>query len=64
MGRIGTVYISRIAQKLLEKSPDNFSKDFKKNKEGLAKMAEIPSKKLRNKIAGKLVRLAKEAAKE
>jgi small subunit ribosomal protein S17e len=64
MGRIGTVYISRISQKLLDRGPERYSKDFKKNKETLAQMAEIPSKKLRNKIAGKIVRLKKEAEKE
>ena len=32
MGRIGTVYISRMAQKVIDQYPEKFSKDFKKNK--------------------------------
>lgn len=64
MGRIGTGYISRKAQEVIDKYPAKFSTDFKKNKQGLAEISEIPSKKLRNKLAGKILRLEKAKEQE
>ena len=57
MGRIKTDMIKRTASKLVKTYPDKFTKDFGKNKEALADLAEIRSKKLRNIIAGQVVRL-------
>lgn len=37
---------------LIEKFPEIFSADFEKNKKALGEVAEISSKKLRNRLAG------------
>ncbi len=57
MGRIKTVMVKRTSGKLVEAYPEQFSKNFDKNKESLNELAEIRSKKLRNTIAGYIVRL-------
>ncbi|MEM5790878.1 MAG: 30S ribosomal protein S17e [Candidatus Aenigmatarchaeota archaeon] len=52
MGRIKTSLVKRIGLSLLEKYPEKFSQDFKKNKEVLKEVMEIKSKKIRNMVAG------------
>ncbi len=37
---------------MLQKHPDAFGPDFEQNKKALEEMAVIPSKQLRNRIAG------------
>ena len=59
MGRIKTKFVKRKTRELLEKYGENFGKDFKENKEGLKKVAEINSKKIRNVIAGYAVKINK-----
>ncbi len=59
MGRIRTTYIKRKSKELFEEHKDKFSTDFEKNKKALDEIAEIPSKQLRNKIAGCIVHLIK-----
>jgi len=49
--------IKRTTKKLVLAYPNRFSTNFEKNKEALADLAEIHSKKLRNVIAGYSVRL-------
>ena len=61
MGRIKTVLVKRITKQLVEEHADEFSEDFSKNKEVLAKYAIIKSSKLRNVIAGYASRLVKQA---
>lgn len=60
MGRIKTQLIKRVTLKLVEEHRGEFKKDFEANKELVAKFADIPSKKLRNIIAGYVTRLVKE----
>jgi len=57
MGRIKTTLVKRTSKKLLEQEPELFEKDFEKNKKILGKT--MPSKRLRNKIAGYITRLKK-----
>ena len=57
MGRIKTQLIKRISNKLFKEHRDELKKDFKENKEAVAKLAIIPSKKIRNVIAGYVTRL-------
>ena len=64
MGRIKTALIKRVTFKLFESHKDNFTIDFKKNKEQVGKFVDISSKKLRNIIAGYLTRQAKNKDKE
>jgi len=59
MGNIRPTYIKRVAISLVEEYPEIFSKDFQENKETLKQIAEIQSKKLRNRIAGYIVTLMK-----
>lgn len=60
MGRIKTKLIKRVTLKLVKEHRDQFKEDFETNKELVEKFAEIPSKKLRNIIAGYVTRLMKE----
>ncbi|MBW2966648.1 30S ribosomal protein S17e [Candidatus Woesearchaeota archaeon] len=57
MGRIKTQLIKRISNKLIKEHKNEFKNDFKENKEIVAKLADIPSKKIRNVIAGYVTRL-------
>jgi len=60
IGRIKTVLVKRITKQLVKEHPDEFTEDFKKNKEVLAKYAIIASTKIRNVIAGYASRLVKQ----
>jgi ribosomal protein S17E len=58
MGRVKSLMIKRAAQQLYE-GVDLFSDKFEHNKRLLGN--EMPSKSVRNKIAGQIVNLAKKA---
>ncbi|MDI6884350.1 MAG: 30S ribosomal protein S17e [Hadesarchaea archaeon] len=60
MGRVRSLYIKRAARRLLERYPDKFSTDFKKNCEILDELLKLESKSLRNRIAGYLSNLLKQ----
>jgi len=57
MGRIKSLLIKRTAKQLLEAKPELFTSSFEHNKKVLDNT--MPSKPLRNKIAGYLARLVK-----
>ena len=57
MGRIKTTLVKRTSRELIEKSPESFSSNFGENKKSLG--GTMPSKPLRNKIAGYISRLKK-----
>jgi small subunit ribosomal protein S17e len=59
MGRIKTTQIKRTGKKLMELHKEKFSEDFEQNKQIVTKVANIPSKKLRNITAGYLTRLVR-----
>lgn len=59
MGRIRTVYIKRKSKEVLKENSDKFNVDFKNNKKQLDSLADIPSKKLRNKMAGCITHMVK-----
>lgn len=61
MGKIKSKLMRRTADSLLKEEID-FSQDFEKNKKLLG--STMPSKKLRNRIAGLIARLKKQEAKE
>ena len=61
MGRIKSTFVKSSAQKIYKKAEAEVSTDFDKNKEVVAKHAEVPSKRLRNSIVGYITRLAKKA---
>ncbi|HZX12296.1 MAG TPA: 30S ribosomal protein S17e [Candidatus Nanoarchaeia archaeon] len=59
MGRIRTTLIKRTAEKLIKRHPDKFSTDFSLNKPAVTEAADVPTKKLRNLIAGYITKLKK-----
>ncbi|MAG47056.1 30S ribosomal protein S17e [archaeon] len=59
MGRIKTTQIKRVALQLVGSHRDKFKKEFTDNKKIVDELAEIPSKKMRNIIAGYVTRLMK-----
>jgi len=65
MGRVKPKFIKSLAEKLLEAYPDRFTESFEENKKAVAELADIPSKTVRNKVAGYITRLVKrQKAKE
>ena len=61
MGKIKTKLIKRTAENLIEKDIP-FTDDFEKNKKILGNT--MPSKKIRNQIAGQLARMKKQEAQK
>ncbi len=55
MGRIKQTLIKRTSRQMLEQAPDSFGKTFEENKKALGRT--LPSKRMRNKIAGYIARL-------
>ena len=52
----------KLAEMILERHPEAFGSDYDKNKEALVELALIPSKQLRNHIAGYIAKALKEDA--
>lgn len=61
MGKIKSKLIKRTAHKIMDKDIE-FTSDFGKNKKTLGKT--MPSKKIRNQIAGYIARLKKQESKK
>jgi small subunit ribosomal protein S17e len=57
MGRVRPTYIKRLAKDLVDAKPEKFTEDFDENKEELKETSEFSSKKLRNRVAGYIVRV-------
>ncbi len=57
MGRIKTALVKRVTRELLKAHRNQFSSEFVKNKEVVNSIANMPSKKIRNVVAGYLTRL-------
>jgi small subunit ribosomal protein S17e len=57
MSKVRQTYIKRLANDLVEADDERFSEDFEENKEELKKTEEFESKKLRNRVAGYIVRV-------
>ena len=62
MGRIRTNIVKRQAESLYQDNKDKFSKKFDENKLALEPIAEFPTKKLRNLIAGYITKKLKTQA--
>ncbi|RLF64710.1 MAG: 30S ribosomal protein S17e [Thermoplasmata archaeon] len=52
MGNVRPTYIKRMAIKLVEQLPEQFSDDFNANKRAIEEYTNIDSKIMRNRIAG------------
>ena len=61
MGRVRTTFIKRKSLELFSQRKDKFTNNFEKNKKVLDEVVDIPSKQLRNKIAGSIVHLVKQS---
>jgi small subunit ribosomal protein S17e len=59
MGRVRPRYIKSLGEKLLEMYPERFNDNFEENKKAVAELADIPSKTVRNRVAGYITRLVK-----
>jgi ribosomal protein S17E len=57
MGRIKTTLIKRTSRTLIKERPESFSENFDYNKLKIKKL--VPSKRMRNGIAGYISRLKK-----
>jgi small subunit ribosomal protein S17e len=53
---IKPAYVKDMAQTLLERYPEAFSKDFEQNKESVEVLTDIESKGVRNRVAGYVTR--------
>ena len=47
----------RISEELMQRHPESFGPDFELNKKALEELALIPSKQLRNRVAGYIARM-------
>ena len=59
MGRIKTTVIKRVGMKAYDNNKEKFTEDFNNNKKEIDKMIKIPSKRLRNIVAGYVTSLAR-----
>ena len=60
MGRIKTLLVKRIAEKLVKVHAQEFTPEFDKNKGLVEKYTNVSSTKMRNVIAGYTARLVKQ----
>jgi len=58
LGNVRTEKVKRIARELFRRYPDRFTTDYEQNKKALLSLVDLPSKKLRNLIAGYITGLA------
>jgi len=58
LGNVRSEKVKRIARELFRRNPNTFTADFEENKKLIEPLVSIPSKKLRNTIAGYVTRLA------
>jgi len=59
MGRIKTQLVKRTTLALYRDNKDDFKKNFKENKQLVEELADFPSKKIRNVVAGYITRMKK-----
>lgn len=62
MGRIKTTLVKRTSRQLVETLPESFEKDFESNKKSLGNTT-MPSKRMRNMVAGYITRLKRNSQK-
>lgn len=59
MGRIKTGLVKRLTKEVMKHHNDQFSSEFQQNKQVLKDISNMPSKKIRNIVAGYTTRLKK-----
>jgi len=60
MGKVRPRLVKRAAEQMVEKHPAKFSEEFGNNKKSVSALLEVPSKRVRNMIAGYATRLVKQ----
>jgi len=63
MGRIKTIPIKTLGDRVIEEYSDKFTTDFEKNKKILDSLKNIKSKKIRNILAGYITKEMKKIGK-
>jgi small subunit ribosomal protein S17e len=63
VGKVRPDHIKEIAHILIERFPNKFSSDFENNKKMVDKLTDVTSIKVRNRIAGYIIRLVKSRSK-
>lgn len=63
MGRIKTIPIKSLGDRLLEEHADKFTTDFEKNKKVIDSLKDMNSKKMRNVLAGYITKEIKKKKK-
>ncbi|MFQ6075325.1 MAG: 30S ribosomal protein S17e [Candidatus Bathyarchaeia archaeon] len=56
MGIVRVMAMRKLARTLIERFPEKFGEDFENNKRLLDELTNITSKRLRNRLAGYIVR--------
>ena len=64
MGKVRPASIKRVARLLLERYGDKFTVDYESNKKLVEELVEVPSKKIRNLLAGYVTSLVKMRIRE
>ena len=64
VGKVRPKAVKKIARELLEAYPDAFTTDFEANKQFIKEHVDIKAKRLRNRVAGYIVRLVKRRMRE
>ena len=64
MGKVRPASIKRVARLLLERYGDKFTADYESNKKLVEELVEVPSKKIRNLLAGYVTSLVKMRIRE
>ncbi|TRO49891.1 30S ribosomal protein S17e [Candidatus Bathyarchaeota archaeon] len=59
MGKVRPDHIKEISRKLAERFPEKFTSDFDHNKKMVNELTNVTSSKIRNRVAGYIVRLMK-----
>ncbi|MHA2380178.1 MAG: 30S ribosomal protein S17e [Candidatus Thorarchaeota archaeon] len=59
MGSVRPGFIKNAARSLMQLYPDAFTDDFESNKRLVEQLTDIETKKVRNRVAGYLVRLVR-----
>jgi len=57
VGNVRPEKIKKVARELIQRYPDKFTLNFEENKKIIESLARIPSRRLRNRIAGYITRL-------
>ncbi len=57
MGKVRPLFVKRVARRLLTENPGKFKYDFAHNKRVVEELVDVPTKRMRNRIAGYLTRL-------